>query len=91
MKRACRQCGCTETTACLELDAEGYAHACYWPFPEDICSACVFKQQSDPLPFGESGDTRVRNVNTGRPLRFPALAGMVVRPRRPESKKARRQ
>jgi hypothetical protein len=76
--RACAKCGCTEKRACLEFDAEGYAHPCHW-YEDDLCSACVPDEQ--PSSGMRSGMVRVGKGGRGY-LRAAWLAGMVARPRR---------
>lgn len=93
--RTCIRCSCTEGKACLEFDADGYAHACYW-FSSDLCSACAFLEHVEPPEADEGVDTRLTFLNardgTTGPLRVTALAGMVARPRTsgPQPRKRRR-
>lgn len=79
----CRKCGCTEELACIEFDAEGYAHPCYWA-SADTCSACVHGVY-EPPPGSSLETERARRVRVSsssrRALRVPALAGTVARPR----------
>jgi hypothetical protein len=84
--RSCEGCGCTDGRACLEFDAKGYAHACYW-VATDFCSACMFGEHVEPPDFDEGVDTRItapagKRGKAFKYLRVPELAGMVARPRR---------
>lgn len=73
--KACRKCGCTEQSACVEFDAEGYAHACCW-WEADLCSACTFDTAGTRDAMVVQVGKRKRQF-----LRVPELAGMVARPR----------
>lgn len=88
--RTCTNCGCTDGRACLEFDAEGYAYPCFW-VAEALCSACGFEEHT---PADESPEVvqamRVKvSATSRRALKVPRLAGMVARPRRPESRRRR--
>lgn len=79
--RACSKCGCTEKRACLEFDAEGYAHACYWVTAHG-CSACTFIAHIERPDQGVETRLIVQIGKRKRQfLRVPELAGMVARPR----------
>lgn len=79
MSRDCTLCGCTEDKACLEFDADGVAHPCYW-FSTDLCSACAFGEWVEPPEFDDGADTTFKKKN-GKPLIVPELAGRVARSR----------